>query len=289
MKISFMTKEEFLTSLSEYPYKKLFVKSLEEAAYCKTEFFSEGMFGILKIPDKRNLQGKFLIAAYYVKKGAIIFLDEDKVIHPVLEKRKELEDIEEGQELGILLTVLNGLIEDEVPYLQKIEEKITELEDILIVQPPRDFPEVLMRFLRAMTRLPGFYVQLLDVIEEIQGNLGERLSEEDETGWKMLASRVSRLHGYTENIRENLLQLHELYQAQIDISQNEIMTILTIVTTVFLPLSLLAGWYGMNFPNMPLLNWKYGYLTVIFITLIIIAVEVRYFRKKGYLKKRRKM
>lgn len=252
MKISFMTKEEFLTSLSEYPYKKLFVKSLEEAAYCKTEFFSEGMFGILKIPDKRNLQGKFLIAAYYVKKGAIIFLDEDKVIHPVLEKRKEL-------------------------------------EDILIVQPPRDFPEVLMRFRRAMTRLHGFYVQLLDVIEEIQGNLGERLSEEDETGWKMLASRVSRLHGYTENIRENLLQLHELYQAQIDISQNEIMTILTIVTTVFLPLSLLAGWYGMNFPNMPLLNWKYGYLTVIFITLIIIAVEVRYFRKKGYLKKRRKM
>ena len=41
MKIRFMTKEEFLTSLSEYPYKKLFVKSLEEAAYCKTEFFSE--------------------------------------------------------------------------------------------------------------------------------------------------------------------------------------------------------------------------------------------------------
>lgn len=289
MKISFMTKEEFLTSLSEYPYKKLFVKSLEEAAYCKTEFFSEGMFGILKIPDKRNLQGKFLIAAYYVKKGEIIFLDEDKVIHPVLEKRKELKDIEEGQELGILLAVLNGRIEDEVPYLQKIEEKITELEDILIVQPPRDFPEVLTRFRRAMTRLHGFYVQLLDVIEEIQGNLGERLSEEDETGWKMLASRVSRLHGYTENIRENLLQLHELYQAQIDISQNEIMTILTIVTTVFLPLSLLAGWYGMNFPNMPLLNWKYGYLTVIFITLVIIAVEVCYFRKKGYLKKRRKM
>ena len=88
---------------------------------------------------------------------------------------------------------------------------------------------------------------------------------------------------------EDLLQLHELYQAQIDISQNEIMTILTVVTTVFLPLSLLAGWYGMNFPNMPLLRWKYGYLTVILLTIGIIAVEVRYFRKKGYLKKHRKI
>lgn len=289
MKVNFMTKEEFLASPGKYPYQKLFIKSLEEAAYCKTEFFPEGMFGILKIPDKKNLQGKFLIAAYYMWKGEALFLDEEGIIYPVLEKLKNMEDKGEVQELQILLAVFNGLIEDEVPYLQKIEEKITELEDILIVQPPRDFPQVLMRFRRAMTRLHGFYVQLLDMIEEIQGNFGEGLSGEDEIRWKMLASRVSRLHGYTENIRENLLQLHELYQAQIDISQNEIMTILTVVTTVFLPLSLLAGWYGMNFPNMPLLRWKYGYLTVILLTIGIIAVEVRYFRKKGYLKKHRKI
>ena len=70
MKISFMTKEEFLTSLSEYPYKKLFVKSLEEAAYCKTEFFSEGMFGILKIPDKRNLQGEVFDCSILCEKGS---------------------------------------------------------------------------------------------------------------------------------------------------------------------------------------------------------------------------
>lgn len=289
MKVNFMTKEEFLTSPGKYPYQKLFIKSLEEAAYCKIEFFPEGMFGILKIPDKKNLQGKFLIAAYYMWKGEALFLDEEGIIYPVLEKLKNTEDKGEVQELQILLAVFNGLIEDEVPYLQKIEEKITELEDILIAQPPRDFPQVLMRFRRAMTRLHGFYVQLLDMIEEIQGNFGEGLSGEDEIRWKMLASRVSRLHGYTENIRENLLQLHELYQAQIDISQNEIMTILTVVTTVFLPLSLLAGWYGMNFPNMPLLRWKYGYLTVILLTIGIIAVEVRYFRKKGYLKKHRKI
>lgn len=289
MKINFTTKEEFLTSSMKCPYKKLFIKSLEEAAYCKTEIFSDCIFGILKIPDKSNLQGKFLIAGYYVLNGEVLFFDEDGVIRSVFEKLEGMGTVGEGRELQVLLAVFNGIIEDEVPYLQKIEERITELEDILIDQPPRDFPQVLMKFRRAMTRLHGFYVQFLDVIEEIQGNSREVLSGEDENGWKMLASRVSRLHSYTENIRENILQLHELYQAQIDISQNEIMTILTIVTTIFLPLSLLAGWYGMNFPNIPLLNWKYGYLAVILLTLTIIAVEVRYFRKKGYLKKHRKM
>lgn len=289
IKINIMTKKEFIASKKEYPYSQIFVKSMEEAAYCKAEVFSECIFGILKVPDKKNLQGKFYIAGYYIIKGQVIFLDESGMIQPILDKLKEMETPIEAQEMQILLAVFNGIIEDEVPYLQKIEERITELEDILIEQPSRDFPQVLMRFRRAMTRLHGFYVQLLDMIEEIQGNAGEFMEEEDGIGWRMLSSRVSRLHGYTENIRENLLQLHELYQAQIDISQNEIMTILTIVTTIFLPLSLLAGWYGMNFSNIPLLNWKYGYLTVILITITIIAVEVHYFRKKGYLKKHKKM
>ena len=153
--------------------------------------FFRWLFGILKIPDKQNLQGKFLLAAYYVRKGEVIFLDEDEVIYPVFKKLKNMEDKDKVQELEILLAVFNGLIENEVPYLQKIEEEITELEDILIVQLFRDFPSILMRFRKAMMHLHGFYVQFLDVIEEIQGNLGKHLSEEDEIRWKMLASRVS--------------------------------------------------------------------------------------------------
>ena len=53
--------------------------------------------------------------------------------------------------------------------------------------------------------------------------------KEEENAWCVFSNRVSRLHDYTENIRENLLQIHELYQAQIDIQQNEIMTMLTVV------------------------------------------------------------
>ena len=135
----------------------------------------------------------------------------------------------EGQ---LLLAVFNGLIDEEVPYLQKVEEKITELENILLEETPRDFPMVLMGLRKAMMRLHTFYVQLLDMAEELQGAAGEILVKEEENAWCVFSNRVSRLHDYTENIRENLLQLHELYQAQIDIQQNEIMTMLTVVTTI---------------------------------------------------------
>ena len=71
-------------------------------------------------------------------------------------------------------------------------------------------------------------------------------------------------------------------QTQIDIRQNEIMKILTVVTTIFMPLTLIAGWYGMNFKNMPELDAKYGYIVVSAICLAIVAVEVWIFRKKKW-------
>ena len=143
-----------------------------------------------------------------------------------------------------------------------------------------------MRLRKDMMKLHAFYVQLTDIGEAMQRRGCDLISRDQAEDWNIFTSRVARLHGYTENIRENLIQLHELYQAQIDIRQNETMAVLTVVTTIFLPLSLLAGWYGMNFTNMPLVDWKYGYLAVILLAVVILGLELRYFWKKGYLRRK---
>ena len=78
------------------------------------------------------------------------------------------------------------------------------------------------------------------------------------------------------------MQLKELHQTQLDMKQNETMKILTIVTTLFMPLSLITGWYGMNFANMPELHWAYGYPAVIVLSALIVGGCIYYFKKKRY-------
>ena len=83
-------------------------------------------------------------------------------------------------------------------------------------------------------------------------------------------------------LREYCLQVRELFQAEIDIRQNRIMKILTIVTTIFLPLSLVAGWYSMNFVGMPELGWKYGYPAVIIVSVLVVLISLWIMKKKKF-------
>ena len=94
--------------------------------------------------------------------------------------------------------------------------------------------------------------------------------------------RVEQLQNHVHLIRENVLQIRELYQSIQDARQNKIMAVITIVTTIFLPLTLITGWYGMNFVYMPELQWRYGYFAVIMISLIIVIAEIIYFKKKKF-------
>ena len=81
-------------------------------------------------------------------------------------------------------------------------------------------------------------------------------------------------------LREYASQVSSEYQAQVYIAQNRIMKLLTVVTTVCMPLSLIAGWYGMNFIGMPELSWEYGYPTVIALSALVVGCSILYFRKK---------
>ena len=99
---------------------------------------------------------------------------------------------------------------------------------------------------------------------------------------KILTEKTERICKNLDQLLERLTHLQEAYDAALDLNLNRIMKIFTVVTTVFLPLTLIVGWYGMNF-NMPELEWKYGYSCVIGLSLIVIIVSMFFFFWKKWL------
>ena len=98
----------------------------------------------------------------------------------------------------------------------------------------------------------------------------------------MYTNRLLRLSNLIAALRERVIQVRDLYDTQLDIRQNKVSTVLTIVATIFMPLTLIAGWYGMNFKYMPELDKTWGYPTVIVLSIVIAVVSIIYFKKKKW-------
>ena len=87
----------------------------------------------------------------------------------------------------------------------------------------------------------------------------------------------------TSHLLEYAGQVNDAYQAKVDAKQNSNMQFLTVISTVFFPLTLITGWYGMNFRNMPELAWKYGYVAVIIISALLLLAELCIFKRKKWM------
>ena len=98
----------------------------------------------------------------------------------------------------------------------------------------------------------------------------------------ILDGRIDRLYENVRSLRDYLSQVREAYQAQIDIEQNSLMKTFTVITAIFLPLTLLVGWYGMNL-RMPEFSWDYGYLFVIALSVAIIVICIMLFKKRKWI------
>ena len=96
-----------------------------------------------------------------------------------------------------------------------------------------------------------------------------------------MSIRVDRLFHSVLNLRDYVTEVREAYQAQVDINLNQLMKLFTVITTICLPLTLIAGWYGMNFP-MPEYTSSIGYPMVIALSVVIVVWVIAYFRKNNW-------
>ena len=98
-----------------------------------------------------------------------------------------------------------------------------------------------------------------------------------------LRDHISQVIDFLDHNLDSLNSLQDLFLSEVGYRSNKIMQVLTIVATIFIPLTFLAGIYGMNFQNMPELSWKYGYFGLLLVMMILVLGLLYYFRKKKWI------
>ena len=197
------------------------------------------------------------------------------------EKVKSLIPENQGNE-QVLYLFFAGLLRNDINHLAEIEDEITETEDEALVGSRRVYLGKIVRYRKELLRLKRYYEQVDSVLDNLTANINGLLSKECIRRLTILANRTERFRSSVLNLRDYVTQMREAYQAQIDIEQNNLMRIFTVITAVFLPLTLMVGWYGMNFKYMPELSWKYSYLVFGISSVAVCVILLIIFKKKKW-------
>ena len=293
-----ITSEEFraLAERENLPYSSALLGSLSPIRYCKIEKYPTCLLGTMRVPP---IEGRAAFAfGFYLQDTRCYLFPEDRRQEAQTEAVSEADCaamleamiakvLQSGGDMRMpvqfLLLLFETMIQEEVFQLEALEDGLSAIETQLLEEIPETFDETIVSYQKKLTSLHTYYEQLMNVGDMMCSNLDNYLPESQRRFWEHFTARAERLHDHTETLREYLMQIRSLYQAQIDAQQNRVITMLTIITTIFLPLTLIAGWYGMNFPQMPEFGWKYAYLGVILISALIVIVEILCFKKKKML------
>ena len=272
-----MSSEEFRKTQNQFPHNKELLRCLSSIRYCKAEVFKDCIIGTLRIPQKGEQRLPQLSFEFYLSEKSLLFIENVGDLKSWAEKQLNvIQDFRDS--IHLFLQFMEKLIEDDVLYLSKIESDVENMYESLNDEISDDFFLSLTRYRQKLSELNAYYDQLSDMGELIQSCSFVYDTQE----WEKYTHRAERLQNHVQLLRENMIQLRELYQSKQDERQNKIMGILTIVTTFFLPLTLITGWYGMNFTYMPELKWRYGYIVIIIVAFIIAIAEIIYFKKKKF-------
>ena len=167
--------------------------------------------------------------------------------------------------------------------MESIEKELDDFESRILAEEEKLSLERINQMRSQMRELRIHYAQLIDMTQELEENENGFFKEKDLNYLHLFMNRMMRLDDIAASVREHTSQVRELYQTQLDVRQNRTMTLLTVVTTVFMPLTLITGWYGMNFRYMPELDKPWAYPAVFVLSLVIAVGCLIFFKKKKWM------
>ncbi len=279
--VSIVKTEEIEQMLADGRILKDDIPTYKNATCCRTVIrpnILRASFSIIS-KDKKLKRSNF---GFILRPGHLTFIDDGETVKSIIKKIKKHKS-HGGVKIGrFLYEFLETIIEHDLRYMEELHDRIIKMESgivrgMLIGSNTwvSDFNKEILTFYR-------FYTQLVDIGLELQENENDFFEPSDIRYFEKFTTRAMRLREETHFLKESANHVCDLFAAQLDSKTNKVMKWLTIVTTIFMPVTVIGTWYGMNFTNMPELTYEYGYLLCFIATAITMAFCWWYLKRKKF-------
>ncbi len=279
-----LNREEFdaLTFLAPTVQDELDV--LEEAEINYVEIMSDYLIGSFAIPDRSNLTSVSPdLISFYLDCSHLIFIDDGTLAATVLnnlEKTGILHKVTVGHCLAMFFRLL---LQDDLIFLGDLEDSMEQLEEALLERDQEITTRQIVDYRRFCMRMSAYYQQIATMAQLIADNENQLIDEEDMHAFERVSRQADRLVSRAETIESYSTQLRELYQTQIDLKQNSIMQLFTIVTVLFVPMTLVTGWFGMNLAYLPGLDWPFMVPFLLIMAAVLLVFLLSFFHHKRWI------
>ena len=269
-------RERFCPETEALPDSESILTTQAESGY-------DYLTGTFRIPDRENIRDRDFRFAFVLSRQGMVFIDDSGRAEQIIEAIRQAKRWREPNMERFLYSFLCEIVDDDLSVMERDEHELIQIEDA--IQSGRESGDMLrVNEIRGdMRTLLVHYEQLVDLTHELEENENGFFCEENMRCFRLLMNLLERYYRHAGSIRDHSAHVRELYDSQLEEQSNRTVSMLTIITAIFSPLTLIAGWYGMNFVNMPELKWKYGYPVVIAASVAIVVFCVILFKKKKWL------
>ena len=249
----------------------------------KAEVNYDSLTGTFQLPDREHIESNDFRFAFALDEKGIVFIDDSGKAQQMIDAIRRTRRWRKPSLERFLYDFLEQIVEDDLSIMERYEAELNRIEDaILNSDEYKDLGRV-SEIHNDIRKLLVHYEQIIDMTQELEENENGFFSEDNLRYIHLFMNLIMRRHDSAASLRDYTMQVRDLYHAQLEVRQNRIMTLLTVITTIFMPLTLIEGWYGMNFVHMPELAWKWGYPVVIAVSVAIVIFCLVFFKKKKWL------
>lgn len=171
-------------------------------------------------------------------------------------------------------TLIDALIDNVMPTIDRMSDVAEEIEEETIRNPQQTTLEAILKLKRSTLRVHRVMAPQREVLNRISRGGFSQIKTEALMYYRDIYDHLVRIEDLNQTIRDRTDNVLNTYLSSVANRQNEVMKTLAVVATIFMPLTLLAGIYGMNFENMPELKWSWGYFAVLGVMGIVVIIAL---------------